>query len=87
MPTEEELDAMEARIAATSTGAWVPVLETRGAIGGASFIQIAPDTAVQDDELHLCRFTNGEQVRISPDWQLDADLSISSLRHDRTCPG
>ncbi len=83
MPTEEELESMEARIAAASTGAWVPVLETRGATGGASCIQIAPATAVEDDEIYLSRFTNGEQVQVSPDLQLDADLDfIASARQD-----
>jgi len=83
MSTEEELDAMEARVAAASTGAWIPVLETRGATGGASCIQIAPDTAVEDDEIHLSRFTNGERVQVSPDLQLDADLDfIAAARQD-----
>ncbi|MFJ4188210.1 hypothetical protein [Kitasatospora sp. NPDC089509] len=83
MPTEEELDSMEVRIAAASTGPWVPALETRGATGGASCIQIAPATAVEDDEIHLSRFINGEQVQVSPDLQLDADLDfIASARQD-----
>ena len=83
MPTEEELDSMEVRIAAASMGAWIPVLETRGATGGASCIQIAPATAVEDDEIHLSRFTNREQVQVSPDLQLDADLDfIASARQD-----
>ncbi|MER5635604.1 hypothetical protein ABT095_01450 [Kitasatospora sp. NPDC002227] len=83
MPTEEELSAMEVRIAAASPGAWIPVLETRGATGGASCIQIAPDTAVQDDEIYLSRFTDGEQVQVGPDVQLDADLDfIASARQD-----
>jgi hypothetical protein len=83
MPTEEELDSMEVRTAAASMGAWIPVLETRRATGGASCIQIAPATAVEDDEIHLSRFTNGEQVQVSPDLQLDADLDfIASARQD-----
>ncbi|GAA1222898.1 hypothetical protein GCM10009665_11420 [Kitasatospora nipponensis] len=83
MPTEEELDAMELRIAAASTGPWVPVLETRGATGGASRIQIAPATAVEDDEIHLSRFTDGERVQVGPDLQLDADLDfVASARQD-----
>lgn len=83
MPTEEELVSMEVRIAAASTGTWVPVLETRGATGGASCIQIAPATAVDDDDMYLSRFINGEQVQVSPDPQLDADLDfIASARQD-----
>ncbi len=74
---------MEVRIAAASMGAWIPVLETRGATGGASCLRIAPDTAGQDDEIHLGRFTDGEQVQGSPDLQLDADLDfIASARQD-----
>ncbi len=74
---------MESRIAAASMGAWVPVLETRGATGGASCIQIAPATAVDDDEIFLSRFINGEEVQVSPDLQLDADLDfIASARQD-----
>ncbi|MFJ9777020.1 hypothetical protein ACIRVF_38295 [Kitasatospora sp. NPDC101157] len=83
MPTEEELDSMEVRIAAASTGPWIPVLETRGATGGASCIQIAPATVVKDDEIYLSRFTDGEQVQVGPDLQLDADLDfIASARQD-----
>ena len=87
MPTEEELVSMDARIAAASMGAWVPVLEPRGATGGASCIQIAPATAVDDDEMYLSRFVNGERVQVSPDLQLDADLDfIASARQDMPRP-
>ncbi|MFJ5925521.1 hypothetical protein ACIQF6_23225 [Kitasatospora sp. NPDC092948] len=83
MPTEEELVSMDARIAAASMGAWVPVLETRGATGGASCIRISPATAVDDDEMYLSRFVNGERVQVGPDLQLDADLDfIASARQD-----
>ncbi|KDN87726.1 hypothetical protein KCH_03730 [Kitasatospora cheerisanensis KCTC 2395] len=74
---------MADRIEAASAGAWIPVLETRGATGRASCIRIAPATAVDDDEIHLSRFINGEQVQVSPDSQLDADLDfIASARQD-----
>ncbi|MFB7382914.1 hypothetical protein [Kitasatospora purpeofusca] len=49
---------MELRIAASTVGEWVPALETRGATRRPSRIRIASDTAVQDDEICLSRFTD-----------------------------
>ncbi|MEV6106682.1 hypothetical protein AB0M28_18470 [Streptomyces sp. NPDC051940] len=82
--TEDELAEMEARVARASAGPWVPVLETQGATGGASCIQLAPDTTDLDDgEMYLSRFVNGRQTLISPNAQLDADLDfIASARED-----
>lgn len=81
--TDADLDAMEERIAAASRGRWVAVLETRGATGGASCIQIESGIAEQDDEMYLSRFVNGKQVQLSPNPQLDADLDfVACARED-----
>ncbi|MFE6054845.1 hypothetical protein ACFQ6N_29170 [Kitasatospora sp. NPDC056446] len=80
--TEADLDAMERRISGATPGPWVPLLETRSATGGGSFIQVAPDAAEQDDEIYLRRFTGGREV-LGPDRQADADLDfVASARED-----
>ncbi|WP_406336807.1 hypothetical protein [Streptomyces sp. NBC_00203] len=80
--SETDLDAMAKRAASASLGPWVPVLETRGATGGASCIQVDPDHAEQDDEIYVNRFIGARQV-LGPDRQLDADLDfIAWARQD-----
>ncbi|MCX5317460.1 hypothetical protein [Streptomyces sp. NBC_00154] len=80
--SEADLDAMGKRTTAASPGPWVPWLETRGATGGESFIQVGPGHAEQDDEIHVHRIVGARQV-LSPDRQLDADLDfIAWARQD-----
>ncbi|WP_327358047.1 hypothetical protein [Streptomyces sp. NBC_01304] len=80
--SEADLDAMTERADAASPGPWVPWLETRGATGGESFIQVDPDLAEQDDEIYVRRIVGARQV-LGPDRQLDADLDfIAGARHD-----
>lgn len=87
--TDAELAEMDQRVAAASPGPWVPVLETRTAAGGASFIQVSPE-AIQvspeaselDDELYLDRFVGTQRVA-GPSAQLDADIDfVASARQD-----
>ncbi|MGW4649905.1 hypothetical protein [Kitasatospora sp. NPDC004289] len=80
--TSHEIDEIEKRAALATPGPWVPVLETRGATGGGSCIQVAPETAEVDDELYISRFVAGADIR-SPNIQLDADLDfIAYARSD-----
>ncbi|MFD5149288.1 hypothetical protein [Streptomyces sp. NPDC058401] len=77
-----DLDAMAERAAAASPGPWVSWLETRGATGGGSFIQVDPKHGEEDDEIHVNRIVGARQV-LSPERQLDADLDfIASAGQD-----
>ncbi|WP_369262155.1 hypothetical protein [Streptomyces sp. R35] len=80
--SETDLDAMAERAAAASPGPWVPWLETRGATGGESFIQVDPDHGEEDDEIYVNRIVGARQI-LGPDQQLDADLDfIAWARQD-----
>lgn len=79
--TEEELAAMEKRLAAAAPAPWWGWLETRDCTGGESFIQITPD-ADEDNEIYFSRFIGGRELK-SPNEQLDADVDfIAHARED-----
>lgn len=79
--TEQELAAMEKRIAAAAPAPWWGWLETRDGTGGESYIQITPDSE-EDEEIYIRRFVGARELK-SPDVQLDADIDfIAHARED-----
>ncbi|WP_439681088.1 hypothetical protein [Embleya sp. MST-111070] len=81
MLSDDELAAIERRAAAAAPGPWLAWLETRGGIGGESFIQLRPD-ADEDDEIYVRRYIAGREVN-SPSTELDADIDfIAAARQD-----
>ncbi|GHH81738.1 hypothetical protein GCM10018781_65010 [Kitasatospora indigofera] len=79
--SEDELSAIERRVAAASPGPWVGWLESRHGIGGSSFIELPGDVEV-DDELYLTRATGGRRVG-GAHAQTDADIDfIAGARQD-----
>ncbi|MFE2854566.1 hypothetical protein ACFXJO_26035 [Streptomyces lavendulae] len=79
--SEEELSAVERRVAAATPGPWVGWMESRHGIGGTSFIQLRTD-AEEGDEIYLTRATGGRQV-VGVDAQTDADIEfIAGARQD-----
>ncbi|MFJ1755956.1 hypothetical protein [Kitasatospora sp. NPDC088134] len=78
---EEELSAIERRVAAATPGPWIGWMESRRGIGGTSFIQLQAD-AEEDDEIYLTRFTGGVEV-CGGHSQTDADIEfIAGARQD-----
>ncbi|UQA92132.1 hypothetical protein [Streptomyces halobius] len=73
--SEADLDAMAERLQPHRRRPWVPWLETRGATGGGSFIQVDPEHGEEDDEIYVNRLVGARQV-LGPDRQLDADLDF-----------
>ncbi|MGW1642275.1 hypothetical protein [Streptomyces lavendulae] len=79
--SEEDLSAIERRVAAATPGPWVGWMESRHGIGGTSFIQLRTD-AEEDDEIYLTRATGGRKV-VGVDAQTDADIEfIAGARQD-----
>jgi len=78
---EEELSAIERRVAAATPGPWIGWTESRHGIGGTSFVQLRADSE-EDDEIYLTRSTGGSEVR-GADAQTDADIEfIAGARQD-----
>ncbi|MFD0526293.1 hypothetical protein [Kitasatospora arboriphila] len=79
--SEEELSAIERRVAAATPGPWVGWMESRHGIGGTSFIQLRAGEE-EDDEFYLTRATGGRTV-VGADAQTDADIKfIAEARQD-----
>ncbi|MGW4380156.1 hypothetical protein [Kitasatospora sp. NPDC004531] len=79
--SDEELNAIERRVAAASPGPWTAFLESRQAAGGDSFIRLDADPE-QDDEFYLHRFVDGRPI-LGIDPRTDADLDfIAAARQD-----
>jgi hypothetical protein len=79
--TDDELAAMDKRIAAAAPAPWYGWLETRHSTGGESYIEIAPD-ADEDNEIYISRFAGTRELK-SPNAQLDADIDfIAHARED-----
>ncbi|MFK0193365.1 hypothetical protein [Kitasatospora sp. NPDC090308] len=82
--SEEELSAIERRVAAATPGPWVGWMESRHGIGGTSFIQLRAD-AEEEDEIHLTRATGGREV-VGVDAQTDTHVEfIAGARQDVPC--
>ncbi|RST04397.1 hypothetical protein EF910_17890 [Streptomyces sp. WAC07149] len=79
--SEEELSAIERRVAAATPGPWVGWMESQHGIGGTSFIQLRAD-AEEDVEIYLTRAAGGHEV-VGMDAQTDADIEfIAGARQD-----
>lgn len=79
--TEDELAAMERRIAAAAPAPWHEWLETRDCTGGESYIVVTPDSD-EDNEIYFSRFVGGRELK-SPNAELDADIDfIAHARQD-----
>ena len=69
-----EIEQRAARALGVVPAPWNPMLETRGGIGGCSFIQIDDDPAV-DKEMYIDVHLGPSQLR-SPDARLDAVIDF-----------
>ncbi|MEU9127813.1 hypothetical protein AB0D08_06815 [Kitasatospora sp. NPDC048540] len=79
--SEEELSAIEQRVAAATPGPWVGWMESRHGIGGTSFIQLRAE-AEEDDENYLTHAIGGREV-VGADAQTDVDIEfIAGARQD-----
>jgi hypothetical protein len=69
-----EIEQRAARAFAIAPTPWVAWLETRGGLGGESFIQLGDDPAL-DQELYIRMYT-GLTESTSPDVRLDAVIEF-----------